>query len=377
MTSPLNVLRDRSRHAGAICLLSSGVCLGAYIPAVQLLSALSKQGRRVYLDVLEQHFSMTDQQRILGTRDRYQQNFRIALAGRRLHGVLNSSVDVTDDERLFALWRERKIARFIVLQGQWMAVLSRYLKATDSAFGVEALHLDVEDAPSWRAARDQSSNAAWSICDERRWLGEDGTLHFWIGDDPRAPASFDERRRALVVHGGGWALGDFVEQSQRLAEHFDIELLAGSKETPPIASANVRVHTIPPTWAPWNAPSDRPYPPLIQNGKTTTTALSDSGRVNRFHEMSRLSVALVSKPGGSTMLESIATATPIIFLRACGEHEEANARAWVRRGFGTSMEDWERSDFSLDWLKRMHLALLDARMTAPCSGTSQWAETDP
>jgi hypothetical protein len=425
--------------------------------------------------VLEQHFSVLDQQRILGTRDRYQQSFRTALAGRRLHGVLNHSVDVTDDDRVFALWRERRISRFVVLQGQWMAVLSRYRKFTEQkSFTVEALHLDVQDAPSWRAAREQSLDVG-SICDERRWLSEEGALHFRIGDDRRAPLRFAERRRALVVHGGGWALGDFVEQSQRLSEHFDIELLAGSKETPPIASANVRVHTIPPAWAPWNAPSDRPYPPLIEIGKemgggaganagtgvgagpgkcigtrTGTGAGIDAGigrrtatgpgidagagtltgtgvridagtgtrvvtgvgiepgrgarpgtgariggsgigtdacigvglgagisaatgQENRFHEMSRLCVALVSKPGGSTMLESIATATPIIFLRPCGEHEEANARAWIRRGFGMAMEDWERSNFSIDALERMHRALIDAHERTP-DYCERWSE---
>ena len=364
MISPPRVLPDRLRDVGAIGLLTSGVCLGAYIPAVQLRSALSGLRIRVYLDVLEQHFSATDQQRILGTRDRYQQSFRTALAGRRLHGVLNHSVDVTDDERLFALWRERRISRFVVLQGQWMAVLSRYLKfAGDNSFAVEALHLDVQDAPSWRAAREQSSNA-WSICDEQRWLSEDGAVHFRIGDDRRAPLPFATRRRALVVHGGGWALGDFVEQSRRLSEHFDIELLAGSKETPPFASTNVRVHTIPPDWAPWNATSERPYPPL---------GPADPGQTNRFHEMSRLCVAVVSKPGGSTMLESIATATPIIFLRPCGEHEEANARAWIRRGFGMAMEDWERSNFSIDALERMHLALIDAHERTP-EYWERWSE---
>jgi hypothetical protein len=336
-----------------IALLSSGVCLGAYIPAVQLWYALGNQGQRAYLDVLEQHFSVSDQQRILGTRDRYQQSFRLALAGRRLHGVIQSSVEVTDDERLFALWRERKVGRFVVLQGQWMAVLSRFLGATAPDCSVEVLHLDVRDAPSWRAARE----GAWPRSQEQRWLSEDGELNFWIGDDRRSPVPFAERRRALVVHGGGWALGDFVEQSGRLSEHFEVELLAGSRETLPIASRNVRVHTIPPSWAPWNAPHGRPYPPLIQDGH--------GGDTNRFHELSRRAVALVSKPGGSTLLESIASATPIVFLRPCGEHEEANARAWVRNGFGLTMGDWERSGFALEPLERQHHALLEARGRTP------------
>ena len=87
-----------------------------------------------------------------------------------------------------------------------------------------------------------------------------------------------------------------------------------------------------------------------------------------YHDMLELvrgAVAVVSKPGGATLLESFETATPLVFLAPYGAHEAENQGLWEHLGFGLSLEAWRGSGYSLEVLERLHANLLEARRDAP------------
>ena len=72
-------------------------------------------------------------------------------------------------------------------------------------------------------------------------------------------------------------------------------------------------------------------------------------------------MAVVSKPGGMALAESLMTATPLVFLAPYGQHERINAVTWIDEGFGIWFDEWKARRFAEDALKALHVNLLAAR----------------
>jgi UDP-N-acetylglucosamine:LPS N-acetylglucosamine transferase len=85
------------------------------------------------------------------------------------------------------------------------------------------------------------------------------------------------------------------------------------------------------------------------------------GSTHQAYENIRSAIALVTKPGGMALAESLSAATPAVFLPPFGEHEKQNADLWLSYGFAVSFDAWQRADFAADMLKPSHLNLLKAK----------------
>ena len=62
-----------------------------------------------------------------------------------------------------------------------------------------------------------------------------------------------------------------------------------------------------------------------------------------------------------TLVDSLASATPLVYLEPFGRHEEKNAELWMHLGFGISYSDWKAVDYSMETLEGLHRNLLKAR----------------
>jgi UDP-N-acetylglucosamine:LPS N-acetylglucosamine transferase len=75
----------------------------------------------------------------------------------------------------------------------------------------------------------------------------------------------------------------------------------------------------------------------------------------------REAMAVVSKPGGGTLLDSLAAATPIVLLTPWGEPEAKNGALWEELGFGIDFQRWRETGFDHRVLEDLHHRLLEAR----------------
>jgi len=88
---------------------------------------------------------------------------------------------------------------------------------------------------------------------------------------------------------------------------------------------------------------------------------SEYRRGETFHELYdviRRSKAIVSKPGGCTLIDSLSSATPVVLLEPYGYAEQSNARIWEHLGYGISYPDWQRTGFDPAVLERLHTNIL-------------------
>lgn len=76
--------------------------------------------------------------------------------------------------------------------------------------------------------------------------------------------------------------------------------------------------------------------------------------------------AIVSKPGGGSLTDSFATATPLIMLEPFGVHEKHNADLWERLGLGMRYDTWIQTyDGSAQILEDMHRRIVELRSRTP------------
>jgi UDP-N-acetylglucosamine:LPS N-acetylglucosamine transferase len=75
----------------------------------------------------------------------------------------------------------------------------------------------------------------------------------------------------------------------------------------------------------------------------------------------REAIAVVSKPGGGTLLDSLAAATPVVLLAPWGGPEAKNGALWEELGFGIDFQRWRRTGFDQCVLEDLHHSLLAAR----------------
>ncbi|MFT2015307.1 hypothetical protein ACMA1D_05580 [Streptomyces sp. 796.1] len=391
-----------------IAVLTSGVALGAHVPGVRLAQRLRERGADVVVDVLERWLPADRLAAVVDSRRRFQRNLRFAVAAQ---GLATDPVDDLTPEAVAALeahWTEQEVDTFVVFSGFWLRLLDSYL--TRRPTRTIACHVDAVISPSYRRAGRYAPGA------EHVWLARaDGTLPWTIPVDPRPPLPWAARGDRLLVHGGGWAIGSYRDRARQLTDAaLPLDLIV------PQASAAIdgaRCFTLDPDWHPWH---DDGLPPLLpvptntaspghtgtsagaaaspHTGPSTIAATSPStgtpttpprtatpadaatpatstaptvpggaapagpGTQGRHlpYELARSARAIVSKPGGGTLLDSLWTATPLVLLEPAGSHEAANGKLWRQLGFALSYDEWSACGFAPERLEPLHRALLGA-----------------
>ena len=112
-----------------------------------------------------------------------------------------------------------------------------------------------------------------------------------------------------------------------------------------------------PTWSPWlrDAEGFLTFPPMIQlSGPRVANLGSNRARNHDLFDVIACASAVVSKPGGCTLIDSLASCTPVILLEAYGYAERSNADVWIALGYGIRFEAWRDSGFSAEVLQTLH-----------------------
>ncbi|MNQ87304.1 Processive diacylglycerol beta-glucosyltransferase [compost metagenome] len=174
---------------------------------------------------------------------------------------------------------------------------------------------------------------------------------------------YSSRDQGIVLHGGGWGIGTYREAKEMLlASHHRLTMLAYAFEE--IENHERIAYCMnDPDWSPWSQDEQGGYtfPPFatIEHGREPIFQNQDCYPL--MFDVIRSAKAIVSKPGGYSLFESFAAATPFVFLEPFAEHEFVNAEFWISQGFGIWFKQWEKEHFSDRCIEKLHVNLLDAR----------------
>jgi hypothetical protein len=353
-----------------VTVLTSAVGFGTYVPALLNQRALREVGVPAELEVIEGWFAAPSRARHLAHKAAFREDFRLAIVANRMPQNVQGCLDLARVDALLARWADERRSRFIVWSGFWFPVLERYL--TRVAGRALALDLDLcrIDAVVSASFRIQRPLPAAQVRDIWLWNWAEKRLGWYIPVGAAAPIPYDARAPRLVVHGGGWALGNYTRVLPELAgTPFALDVLTpeqtnfgASQATWPGRGAADRLFSPRSDWHPWQRDADEAFvfPPLREMGPDGPRHCLPNQQLHPAHQLVREARAVVSKPGGGTLIDSLASATPVVLLEPYGDAEARSADLWEHLGFGIRYERWRATGFDPGVLARLHQNLLDA-----------------
>ncbi|NYV73238.1 hypothetical protein [Streptomyces sp. UH6] len=346
-----------------IAVLTSGVALGVHVPGLLLASRLRERGAEVVVEVIERLLPADRLRSIEASRTMFHRDFRVARAGQRLAADPSSAVDDAALEELHRRWTTLGVQRVVVFSGFWTGPLARLSGMGLPLPRVTICHVDSVESPSFRRTGPVTADA--QVVRLASWAT--GNLPCTIPVTRRAPVPWAERSGRLLVHGGGWGMGTYRERAADLAAAgHTLDLVVHEPDEALTAPQDSHAYLMDPSWHPWH---DDGYPPLgrLHPGEDPGSVQYRRGTAHHASfDMARQAAAMVSKPGGGTLLDSLWSATPLVLLEPAGRHEEHNARLWCQLGFGVRYEQWQAAGFDPEFLRPSHEALLAAGRGPTC-----------
>ena len=341
-----------------VTVLGSGVALGVYVPALLAARRLARHGVDTETLVIESLYTAAGREMLERYRQAYHRDFSTALMGHRMTRDVRPSLDEAVVTGLLDRWHAERRRHFAVWSGFWLPVLDRYrCERSPGPLSVDLCRIDAEVSATFRIYQDLCA----ALGDEARevwlWSWERRGLVHELPVSDQAPVPWEEREDRLVVHGGGWGIGSYLGRVPELAEaglaldvviHDPVE--AGERED------GRRYFMVDPAWRAWREERCG-FPPFGELREPAAFQRRDER--HEIYDLLRNSRAIVSKPGGGTLIDSLASATPVVLLEPYGYAEEANAKVWEHLGFGVRYDRWRESGFSRDLLARLHRNLLD------------------
>ncbi|MBK9385896.1 MAG: hypothetical protein IPN34_13885 [Planctomycetes bacterium] len=175
------------------------------------------------------------------------------------------------------------------------------------------------------------------------------------------------RGSGAFLHGGGWGIGPSRRAIPTLTEAgWALDVVVYGEGEAPAEPGTHRYHRIAPSWRPWrrDESGELGYPPLeTMSPEHGPVFVPQPGRT--LFDVIEAARVIVSKPGGSTLIDSLAAATPIAFLEPYGPAEAANARLWTRLGGGLDFATWAEHRYSAEALESLHATLARMRRDTP------------
>jgi hypothetical protein len=338
-------------------ILCSGVALGVYIPGIAIAKQLREAGVRAGVDVIENLLKKDKRDNIGANKKAFHGNFRFALMGQKmLSGDLWPHFDPDAMHELFGSWKRTRVDGFIILSGFWMSVMRAYLALPEiEKPAVEILHIDSDFSPSWNSFKQESlhDHHQWWI----NWNDQRLTCELLYDEAPSIP--HHDRASRFVIHGGGWGMGIYqavIPELVKAGKKLDIIVHEPDEAT---HEPGNRYYMVDPEWSPWRKTEtgEHEYPPFAELIQGKTPAFRHEQDQHGVYGLVKQSRGVISKPGGSTLSDSLSSRTPVILLAPFGDHEKKNADLWESLGFGIRYEKWKAVDFDERMLEELHANL--------------------
>jgi hypothetical protein len=344
-----------------VTILCSGVALGVYIPALCVNYQLKNKNVPTDLVVLENLYDCKTKLKIIENKKAFHNNFKVALAGQRLSQNVSSAFNPENVDELLDQWVSEKKKRFIIFSGFWMQVINEYRRRLDNDnLIIDIIHMDADISVSWKNFKEESKNFnnTWLF----NWAEKKLTHEISVTNKSALP--FDQRDNRFVIHGGGWGMGTYRSKINELSEHcFPLDIVAyDASETKELISGN-RVFMMDPEWKPWekNIKNEYEFPLFAEVKPDNTPEYKNRPEHHELFDVIKKSKAIISKPGGATLMDSLSSATPIIMLDPFGEYENSNSKLWEYLGYGVYYDDWKKTNFSMHVIEKLQNNLLNNR----------------
>ncbi len=346
-------------------ILCSGFGLGFYIPGLIINYQLNKNSIPTEVLVFEDYIEREKKEKINDSKKAYHKNFSFALVAQRMTPDIRKRLDDNSVNELIEKWEQEEQRDFIVLSGHWVYIIEKYRqKIFPKPINVDLLYVDSDLSPSWKSLKkhfmeySQIYNEVWLFNAKAR------EISYQINVNDEEPVPYERRAPRYVIHGGGWGMGTYqtiipeLEKNKILLDVVAYEMEETEHQTP-----GNRYFINDPSWNAWskNIENQHEFPMFSEVIEGSQPNYSNRKDYHRLYDVIKESKGIISKPGAGTLIDSLASATPIIILDAFGEHEKRNAELWKALGFGIDYSEWKKMNYDIEVLHKLHKNLLNKK----------------
>ncbi|GIP19804.1 hypothetical protein [Paenibacillus sp. J22TS3] len=345
----------------SVTLLASGNSLGAYIPAMHLHTYLQGRGIGTEVQVLENLYHEEVRNKISSTKKAFHADFSVARMGHKLAKPIDSSLDEEAVQRLVQDWKQAGASRFIAFTGFWLPILERYKAAAGMPLDIRLIRLDAFDTPSFKVHKQLYPSY------DNIWFYEPTKLSpsSYIASDEAEPLPYGNRTGRVLVHGGGWGIGTYASTISELRTvGYSLDVIVYDPSEVEEDDGATRYFAAEASWNPWSRDTQgqHTFPPMVRYvRKDGVLGEYPLGDYSAYTDLMRNCAAVVSKPGGATLNDSLSLGVPFVMLEPFGDHELHNMTYWETCGLGIRYADWKAQGFSGHPLKEISRRLLEQR----------------
>lgn len=344
-----------------VTILASGNSLGAYIPAMHLHRFLKDRGIGTEIHVLENLYHEEVRNKIRFTKKAFHADFNIARMGHKLAKPIDSSLDEEAVLCLLDSWKQEGISRFAVFTGFWLPVLTRYEKVADRLLDIRLIRMDAIDTPSFKVHKQLYSSY------NNVWFYDPAKLSpcSYIASNEEEHIPNNKRSGRILIHGGGWGIGTYESSVAELRKiGFSIDVIVYDPSEVKEDDGITRYYGVEASWDPWSRDEQgqHTFPPMVRYVREDKILHEYPLRdYSEYIALMRNYAAVISKPGGATLNDSLAFGIPFVMLEPFGDHELHNSTYWQSCGFGISFDEWKNRDYSRQLLVDICRRLLEQR----------------
>ncbi|MCR8645967.1 hypothetical protein NV379_25425 [Paenibacillus sp. N1-5-1-14] len=360
-------------NSSSIHLLASGNSLGAYIPAMHLNTYLHARCVTTDIHVLENLYHVEVRNKIRSTKQAFHANFAVALMGHRLAKPVDASLDEAAVQGMLNVWQRDGASRFAVFTGFWLPILERYQSIADTPLDIQLIRLDAWDTPSFKVHQ-----ALYPRYDNI-WFYEPSKMSpaCYLASDEAEPLPYAQRVGRVLIHGGGWGIGTYAGTILELREAgFLLDMIVYDPAEVEEDDGLTRYYGTEASWDPWGMDGHgrHTFPPMVQYVRKDGLLQAFSmGSYIAYTDLLRNCAAVISKPGGATLNDSLSFGVPFVMLEPFGDHEFHNATYWEASGLGIRYVDWKDRNFSERLLEEICHRLLETRSRISHFGRKTYA----
>ena len=308
-------------------ILGSSIALGVYVPALSVKKQLEKSGDHVDLIFLEELYR--DKESVMEeTKRSFHNDFRLAKLSYRIPTRNKAALDPETTEMFLRELVQKQYDLIISFSGFWTEFLNR-LQNESSYYEnrIALIHMDAGLSLSWKGTVRTNMKEYWL------YRLEDQRI---ICSLEKAKA-LSRKSRRILVHGGGWGIGEYQNKIARLNElGFPLDIIIYYPEEADPSDTRNDYYLLDPNWK--NDSEKTEYPRLLKYQSGEWTEFADNHQINPIRILIENDIAILSKPGGGTLSDSLVTGTPLILSEELASYENENGMMWEQCGFGIRFE---------------------------------------
>ncbi len=326
------------------------------MPALSLKKQFESYGCAADLVCLEDLYSDRDTV-IEETKKSFHADFRLAKLSYRIPTRNRDAIDPASARRLKEQISDTAYEAIVTFSGFWADFLNDLAESCPYyKEKIFAVHMDASRSLSWKGVERGCIRDIWmyeleSSCILRKLEN----------------SSTDNKRcRRILVHGGGWGIGDYSSRIQQLNEMgYPLDIVIYYPDEYVHNDSVNAYYLLDPEWRPDRERNEYPRLLIYRDGEWTPYGTGLRER-NPLRELMENDIAVLSKPGGGTLSDSLVTATPLILGEELAYYERDNRLLWTGQGLGMDYDRFASARDRDSALQEMQYRLQKIRNELPC-----------